>query len=47
MLERCEDKYNWNKLAMTPVVTYFKVQTDSCAKLNSNHGESFKISRSI
>jgi hypothetical protein len=47
MLERYEDKYNWNKLSMTPVVTYFKVQTDSCAKLNSNRGDSFKTSRSI
>jgi hypothetical protein len=47
MLERFEDKYNWNKLSMTSVVTYFKVKTDSCAKLNSNHGDSFKNSRSI
>lgn len=26
MLERFEDKYNWNKLSMTTVVTYFKVK---------------------
>jgi len=27
MLERFEDKYNWNKLSMASVVTYFKVET--------------------
>jgi hypothetical protein len=27
MLEISEDKYNWNKLSMTSVMTYFKVET--------------------
>jgi len=28
MIQRFEDKYNWNKLSVTPLVTYFKVKTD-------------------